>query len=126
MCRLLGVLGCLCCLCLVPLPAWADGAAHLSVDAASTTPPRPVSELSAPYPSSAPAAAKATVHVRARIDHDGRVADVTVLESGGEPFDAAALEAVRGAAFAPATREGQPVDAVLEITFDFAPVAETP
>jgi TonB family protein len=52
---------------------------------------------------------------------DGRVSSAEVVESGGEDFDRAALDAARGFGFEPATRDGAPVRARIRYRYVFAP-----
>lgn len=79
-------------------------------------PARPVSRPAPRYPSAARRnRTEGFVRVRLRVDPDGRVEDVVVVES--EPpgvFDRVALEAARRYRFEPATRNGQAVESTLE------------
>ena len=59
-----------------------------------------------------------TVLLECRVGADGRLRDVTVLQSAG-PFDRPAIEAVRRWTFRPAAREGQPVDAFVYASLAF-------
>ena len=60
------------------------------------------------------------VVVRATVSAAGRVLGVAVAQgSGSEALDRAALEAVRGYSFTPATRGGAAVDGVAELPFTF-------
>ena len=49
-----------------------------------------------------------------RVDASGRVVDATVVEGRGEPWDAAALEAIRRTRFDPARRDGRPIEARIQ------------
>ncbi len=63
------------------------------------------------------------------IDAEGAVTEAEVFTSGGEPFDAAALEAGRGLVFRPATRDGEPIPARIRFRYAFRgadPPAEPP
>ncbi len=53
------------------------------------------------------------------LDTSGRVTDARVLTAIGHGFDEAALAAARGFVFAPATRNGVPVEAVLRYRYRF-------
>ncbi len=70
-------------------------------------PPRVLSSTPIVYPQGATGDAEVLVAVT--LDATGAVTEVAVERSAGEPFDAAALETVRGWTFAPATRGGEPV-----------------
>lgn len=55
------------------------------------------------------------------IDAAGKVEHAKVAVSGGQAFDDAALEAVAGWEFDPATRDGRPVHSKIRVPFHFAP-----
>lgn len=61
-----------------------------------------------------------TVVLIALISHDGSVGAVNVSEELEESLDQSAVRAVRDWTFDPATRQGKPVDVVVEINVDFA------
>jgi TonB family protein len=64
--------------------------------------------VEAPYPSVEPKpTSDVAVVLQVGIGIDGKVTDTSVVESGGKPFDDAALEAVRGFLFSPAEVDGQ-------------------
>lgn len=84
------------------------------------TPPRLRAEAPVPYPERA--AGEHRVVLRLRIGADGRVAEATALE-GEEPFTAAALAAIRGFRFDPATREGKPIASYIRFLVHFTPPA---
>lgn len=74
-----------------------------------------------PYTDDALARAiEGTVTLIAIIGDDGRVGAVNVSEGVGGGLDQSAVRAVRGWRFAPATRDGRPVDVVVEINVNFA------
>ena len=78
-----------------------------------------------PPPPFPPEARKArlsgTAVLMVQIDARGRPSSITLRRSSGHAvFDAAALRAVRAWRFEPAKRDGQPVDACLEIPVRFA------
>ncbi len=53
------------------------------------------------------------------VRHDGSVGDVRVLRRLGAGLDERAVEAVRQWRFAPATRQGTPVDVVVQVAVEF-------
>jgi protein TonB len=53
------------------------------------------------------------------VTRDGRVGDVKVLQGLGAGLDERALAAVRQWQFAPARRQGQAVDVVVEVAVEF-------
>ncbi len=53
------------------------------------------------------------------VRHDGSVGDVRLLRRLGAGLDERAVEAVRQWRFAPATRQGTPVDVVVEVAVEF-------
>jgi protein TonB len=61
-----------------------------------------------------------TVLVRARVGADGNTQEIRVWRSSGQPLlDAAALAAVRGWAFEPATMAGRRAEAWVEVPVHF-------
>lgn len=73
------------------------------------------------YPPAALAARQdANVVLVVTVDERGHVAGVDVAESGGKPFDDAAVAAMRLWTFEPATRGGRPVAARIRVPFHFA------
>jgi TonB family protein len=89
------------------------------------TPPRIVESVAPPFPDAA-AENRAHVVLAISVDETGAVTDATVLESGGEVFDAAALEAAKRMHFEPAKRGDQPVAARIPFAFDFTRPDEAP
>lgn len=64
--------------------------------------------------------AEGTVRVRAMVRADGAVGLVEVTASSGSPvLDRSAVEAVRRWSFAPATRNGVPLDAYVTLTIRY-------
>lgn len=59
------------------------------------------------------------VRLRATIDEEGSVAELSVLSATHESFGEAAMETVRGWRFQPATRDGQPVPQTINIPIVF-------
>lgn len=93
----------------------------LSVDD-DLVPPVLLGEHSIPYPPGAPTITEpVTVRIRLRVDKDGRVAEVTLVSSGGGVFDAAVLSAVRKFRFLPARHKGEPVRVDIEFTQKYVP-----
>ena len=62
------------------------------------------------------------VLLRLEIDRSGKLLSATVVETAGYGFDDSALEAVRRARFAPATKGGRPIPcvALLPVSFTLA------
>jgi TonB family protein len=61
-----------------------------------------------------------TVRVEAQVGVDGRVSNLRILNALGFGLDQNALLAVRDWRFAPAVREGKPVDSTMEIDVEFS------
>jgi TonB family protein len=59
------------------------------------------------------------VILRVSVDAKGKPQDMTVSESGGKGLDEAALEAVGKWRFKPATCDGEPIPAQINIRFSF-------
>ncbi len=108
-----------------PLTVHAQGAEG---DAAPTlVPPVLLEFVEAPYPESEAASeADVAVVLQLSIAATGEVVDVSVLESGGEAFDEAAMEAARGFVFEPATSGGEPIPVRIGYRYEFvwAPLLE--
>jgi len=83
-------------------------------------PPRILTSVEPVYPPRARAERReAHVHLELQVDATGHVVDARVLESGGDEFDAAALEAVKQYVFTPATHDGVPVRSFVTYTYSF-------
>lgn len=88
------------------------------------SPPRVLEAATVEYPASAlDARRQGTVRLQVTVGIDGSVETVTITESLGEAFDAAAIAAVQRWRFAPATRDGQPVAARIGVEVGFFPPA---
>lgn len=88
--------------------------------AQAISPPTLVQDVAPAYPASASGDA-AEVVLLLTVDRDGHVSDAKVVESGGDAFDAAALDAAKRLLFAPAKKNGAPVAARIRFRFRFAP-----
>jgi TonB family protein len=87
---------------------------------AELTPPSLVRFVEADYPEEAAEHGEdAVVELELTVDREGRITGVRVVESAGEAFDAAAVEAARGFRFEPARRGGEPVPAVIRYRYTF-------
>jgi iron complex outermembrane receptor protein len=87
---------------------------------AAIIPPEPLTQPPASYPASAVSErTQATVVVRVTVGTSGTVSDPEIVQSGGEAFDTAALDAVRMWTFKPAMKDGAPVAAKIRVPFDF-------
>lgn len=85
-----------------------------------TRPPEIARFVEAEYPPSAlEAREEASVLVELTIDAAGRVTEAIVVTSGGEAFDAAALEAVRQFEFVPAEFDGVPGPIRIQYQYNF-------
>jgi len=84
------------------------------------TPPRLLEAVEPVYPEAERQGARAaSVGLVLTLDAEGHVTDAAVAESGGEAFDAAALEAARRLVFAPALSGDKPIPAKIPFRFDF-------
>lgn len=91
------------------------------------TAPEVQEQVAAMYPADARAGAReARVVVLATISKEGRVTAVELSESGGEPFDQAALTAARKWRFVPAKSGGQAIESQVQIPFLFHPPRPEP
>ncbi len=86
---------------------------------AALQPPRPVESPDAEYPAGETRHARVVLLVT--LDPSGLVTEAFVEQSGGEPFDAAAREALTRWRFEPARRDGQAIASRLHLSFDFHP-----
>lgn len=84
-------------------------------------PPALVSTVEAHYPEGAPDDAGVRVVLKLTIDAEGQVSSAEVVESGGEPFDRAAADAVLQFRFTPATRGGTAVPSQILYAYVFEP-----
>lgn len=92
----------------------------LGGSAQQTEPPQILRSVPAPYTRSALRnEIEGTVVLIVLVRRDGTIGGVSVSEGLEESLDRSALEAVRKWEFAPAQREGRPVDSVLQIEIDF-------
>jgi TonB family protein len=107
--------------------AWLLSSSSALAQAEGVESPRLLEHVDAPYPPS-----KIQEHIESNVvlivtvEKDGTVSDPQVDESGGEAFDAAALETVRTWKFAPATRKGKPIRTRIRVGFHFTPPHQTP
>ena len=83
-------------------------------------PPKLVTFVDAQFPPSQVAAGKgAAVRLQIAIDAAGKVASVSVVESAGPDFDAAAVAAARQFVFTPATVDGTPIPVKIAYRYQF-------
>ena len=86
------------------------------------TPPKLLEHGDVPYPSDQEdRGVEAKVVLFVTVERDGSVGESKVAESGGDAFDSAALAAVKGWHFEPATRAGAPIRTRIRVPFQFAP-----
>jgi TonB family protein len=89
-------------------------------------PPKLVRFVEAPYPETERAAQRtASVLLAISIAADGTVADVSVVESAGAAFDAAAETAARQFEFEPAEVDGSAVPVRIQYRYDFSLAGKT-
>jgi len=83
----------------------------------------PPQQISAPPPQyrkeDRKAGSQGLVILGAIIDEEGNVADITVLKGSSESLNEAAVEAARKWKFKPATRNGEPVAVLFNLTINF-------
>ncbi|MDB4989240.1 MAG: TonB family protein / TonB-dependent receptor [Myxococcaceae bacterium] len=85
-----------------------------------TKPPALLKFVEAPYPSVEPKpTADVGVTMAISIKADGKVGEVSVTQSGGPAFDAAAVAAVQGFEFSPAEVDNKPSDIRIEYRYVF-------
>lgn len=96
--------------------AQAQNAVPVMTNPRYRSPPRPPE-----YPRRAQEAGiEGTVIIRARVNASGNVSDASVQQSSGNAsLDAAALKAVRGWAFVPASRNGQNIESIVQVPVHF-------
>lgn len=109
------------CVCVLSARAQPTPAAPSDV-----TPPSVLERTDAVYPKPALAAREeASVVLLVTVAIDGSVSEVSVAESGGEAFDAAAIEAVKRWRFMPARRDRELLVSRIRVPFRFSlPPAE--
>ncbi len=99
------------------MPAPAPAAPAASADTAA----RPLSTPAPRYPREAQRRrVEGTVLLRVHVGADGEAGDIDLVQgSGSRDLDRAAVEAVRRWRFAPATRNGQPVESAVQVPIAF-------
>lgn len=103
---------------LLALLAWLVGAGALAQTL--TRAPTLLKQVDPVYPAEAvDAGVTAAVTLELDLGPDGKVSDARVVQSGGAPFDRAALEAIRQFEFTPAEVDGQPAPVRLTYTLNF-------
>jgi TonB family protein len=91
------------------------------------TPPQVVEHVDAVYPPSRQAeGVEANVLLFVTVEKDGTVSEASVASSGGDEFDEAALAAIKGWKFAPATKGGAAARARIKVPFHFASEPHVP
>ncbi len=103
---------------------FAASAAVAQTDA-EITHPVAIHQIDARYPAEIEGQ-HADVILIVTLDAQGNVTDVKVDQSGGPPFDNAAMQAVRKWTFSPATKNGKPFAARMKIPFHFEPPRPPP
>ena len=102
-------------------PVSECGAVILCTSADPVVRPPSIAEfVEASYPSAAlEEEREATVGLTVTIGVEGEVVDAEVVESAGDEFDGAALDAVRRFRFTPATRDGEPFTVRIRYNYVF-------
>ncbi len=82
--------------------------------------PAPIKTVAPKYPESAKKdTLEGSVYLKVLIGKDGAVANVTVLKSTNEVFNASAIEAIKQWMFKPPTIKGEPVTTEVVVPFKF-------
>ena len=121
--RLSCALALICSLTVIPGPAWAERAKAPAGSRPApklTRAPELVEFVEAPYPEAElenPRAAQVVLAIL--IDAQGQVGEVQVVESAGEHFDAAAVDAVKRFRFTPAELDGVPSPVKITYRYSF-------
>jgi protein TonB len=104
-----------------PLPSNVPAPAPAAPVAAVDSTPRPISTPAPRYPREAQRRGVAgTVLLRVHVGIDGEPGDIDLVQgSGSRDLDRAAVEGVRRWRFAPATRNGQPVESSVQVPIAF-------
>jgi TonB family protein len=90
--------------------------------APTVTPPERIDAVEAVRPAGVDPALEVEVVLALVIDANGVVQEIEVLESGGTPFDQAAIEAARAFRFTPAREGDTPIPVEIEFVYVFEPV----
>ncbi len=125
-CVVAGTAACVC------VAAYVDGGTPAraqppeSVPSETLTPPTAIESPPATYPPSAlRERQESSVVLDVTIDAEGRVAEASVAQSGGEIFDTAAVQAVKAWKFTPARRGEEPVVSRIRVPFEFTLPSQT-
>jgi TonB family protein len=121
MSRNVRVLVCTLCLAVTaPLSAQPPGTAS-TPPGSGFVPPTPMKKVDAVYPlGGAAQLQESTVELTMTIDVKGKAHDIKVTHStGSKAFDYAAVQALERWTFAPATQDGQPVEAPYQLRYAF-------
>jgi len=109
-----------------PMEAAPPATEHAGTVVAYDTPPEPIDGFSAiaknlQYPESAKSAGiEGTVYLETVIQADGKVGEVKVARSSKHAdLDQAAIESVKGTAWKPAMKEGEPITVKITIPVNF-------
>lgn len=104
-----------------PLPSNVPAPAPATPVASADTAARPLSTPAPRYPREAQRrGVSGTVLLRVHVGADGDAGDIDLVQgSGSRDLDRAAVEAVRRWRFAPATRNGQPVESSVQVPIAF-------
>lgn len=113
------------CFAMLTVSAWAQAAGSPGDDGGNDldrggTPPRLLHAAAASYPDDASLArTRHTCVISVVVGRDGKLRSAKLENTQPSPFDAAALESVQRAAFAPATLHGQAVGARIQVWVEF-------
>lgn len=107
-------------LLLLATAAFAEGSADAGQTGVLTKAPALQKEVEAVYPAElADAGSTGVVQMEIDIGADGKVMDARVVQSAGQAFDEAALQAVRQFEFSPAEVDGVPAPVRILYTYQF-------
>lgn len=120
-------------MCVLALGAMAVSAWTVAAHAAASeepaitaVPPRIVEKVAPLFPGQGQLDHEVQVVLAVPIDADGEVGDLTVVTSGGDALDSAAIAAVKQWVFSPATQDGVPVPSRIRVPIAFVPQPPPP
>jgi iron complex outermembrane recepter protein len=97
-----------------------------SEPAAAILPPRIVDKVDPSFPSQEQPGHEVQVVLAVTVEADGKVSEATVVASGGDAIDGAAIAAIRQWVFSPATKDGVAVSSRIRVPITFIPPPPAP